>query len=98
MQNYEEERVLYQKTIPHKHEPFHNDPEKGCKNPSLLWGNQNIGMEHGTDVHIRFQQWLEPMLLQTKSAIFKTQRCSPFQEMDGTVTQRSEPCVTVLLT
>ena len=51
---------------------------------------------YGIDVHIRFQWWLEPMLLQIKRIIYTTQKFRPFQEEEETAPQRLDPSVPIL--
>ena len=51
-----------------------------------------------TYVHIRFQRWLEPMILLMKIISNTNQQWRPFKEEEDTVPQRLELCAPVLLT
>ena len=53
---------------------------------------------YGIDVHIIFQLWLEPMLLQKKSISSTAQQCRTFQDEEDIATQRLELCAHAFLT
>ena len=53
---------------------------------------------HGTDVHIKSQQWLEPILLKMKIISSTTQQCRPFQEEEYIAPQRLDICAPIFLT
>ena len=71
--------VFPYKTKSQKYEPTDDEPSKDRKNLRLSGGDWNNSMEQMFIVHINYQRWLEPILLQMKIISSTTQERSSFQ-------------------
>ena len=80
---------------PHSPSPTVRPSE--CCQPSGFGRPMSSSEWYGKYFHIRFQLWLEQMLLKTKSTSSTNQHCIRFEDKGETAPQILEPCVLILL-